>query len=190
MTREDEFDALFREGHVAILHYLQRRVAAEDAADIAAEVFLVAWRRIDAIPDDAPLLWLYGVAHRALANHRRGLRRRDRLAAELGAALRAATPADEPPASVVLVREALAALPFADRELLTLSVWEGLTAAEIARVVGSTAGAVRVRLHRARRRLRDAVDGPPDGAIVATAARSVAARPATAPAPGTPCRDG
>ena len=54
------------------------------ARDLTEEVFLVAWRRLDGMPEvDAALPWLYGVAHRVLLNQRRGARRRQRLIAKL-----------------------------------------------------------------------------------------------------------
>jgi RNA polymerase sigma-70 factor, ECF subfamily len=161
MTTEAEqrFDRLFRAHHAPILRYLQRRAAPEDAADVAAEVFLVAWRRLVDVPDDAPLLWLYGIAHRTLANHRRSSRRHAALSATLAAALRQATPADRDGSDDdrQRVRAALATLPVEDRELVTLNAWEGLSAGQIAIVTGLRPGTVRVRLHRARARLRAAL---------------------------------
>jgi RNA polymerase sigma-70 factor (ECF subfamily) len=163
VTTEARFDALFRAHHAPILRYLQRRADPDDAADVAAEVFLTAWRRLADIPEDAPLLWLYGVARRAPANHRRGVRRRDALAGELGAALRAATPTQDVEPPVMEVRAALASLSPQERELLMLSAWEDLRPDEIATVLGIRPGAARVRLHRARARLRAALDNRPAG---------------------------
>jgi RNA polymerase sigma factor (sigma-70 family) len=155
LTAEARFNELFADHHPAILAYLQRRAAPEDAADVAAEVFTVAWRRIDEVPaDHDALLWLYGVARRALSNNRRGAARRGRLSVELAGALRTATPPDIPSAEVLHVRAVLAKLPEADREILLLSGWEGLQPSAIAAVIGTNTGAVRVRLHRARSRLR------------------------------------
>ena len=68
-----------------MLAYVLRRVErAEDAGDVVAETFLVAWRRMDKVPaGDEARLWLYGVARRQLANQRRGELRRSRLADRL-----------------------------------------------------------------------------------------------------------
>lgn len=53
---------------------------ADDAADLTADVFLVAWRRPAEIPVDGPLLWLYAAWRTGvLANHRRSTRRRTAL---------------------------------------------------------------------------------------------------------------
>ena len=99
--------------------------------------------------------WLYGVARKVLANRRRSEHRRDRLAerlaVEVGELL--VHPTDAVP-DQLWVRAALAALDDVEREVLTLSAWEGLTPTEIATVLQIPAVTVRTRLHRARARLR------------------------------------
>jgi RNA polymerase sigma-70 factor (ECF subfamily) len=154
--RQDRFRTLFDAESRSLLGYALRRTGRpEDAADVVAEVFLVAWRRIDDVPagDDARL-WLYGVARRVLANQLRGARRRERLGDLLRDELRVAVP-PEPPGdeSAGAVRSALERLSADDRELLRLVAWEGLTPAAVATVTGTPAATVRTRLHRARRRL-------------------------------------
>jgi DNA-directed RNA polymerase specialized sigma24 family protein len=93
---ETRFRRLYAEHGREVLAYALRRTAdAEDAADIAAETFLVAWRRTGEVPAGAEArLWLYGVARRTLANQRRGERRRDRLAQRLRHDLAATIPPD------------------------------------------------------------------------------------------------
>lgn len=155
---EDRFSALFERTHVALLGYAVRRVAdPADAADVVAETFLVAWRRLDDVPvgDDARP-WLFGVARRVLANHYRGERRRLALADRLRDSLQEAIPPPQVdgPSPVEL---ALERLPDDDRELLRLLAWEELAREEIAVAMGLSRGAVRVRLHRARTRLRQAM---------------------------------
>lgn len=137
---------------------LRRVDQPEDAADLLADVYLVAWRRIDEVPHgDGARMWLYGVARRALANHRRGDRRRAALASELAAALRSVRPPQNDDGRLAA---ALATLDETDRELIMLSAWDGLTSAEIGEVLGIRAATVRVRLHRARRRLEHALESP------------------------------
>ena len=159
------FAALYDEHFTALLGYALRRVAvAEDAADVVSETFLVAWRRLPDVPDGAEgRLWLYGVARRVLANHRRGEGRRDRLGDALRQRLAQTAPdhADEV-VGTERVRAALRRLSPEDRELVTLTVWEGLEPREVARVLGVRPGAVRTRLSRARGRLR-ALVGDEDG---------------------------
>jgi RNA polymerase sigma-70 factor (ECF subfamily) len=156
------YDSHFR----LLLGYALRRVAApEDAADIVAETLLVAWRRFDDVPIDGTAhLWLYGVARRVLANHRRGQFRRDRLAEKLRLDLQeVSSELTERVDTHAAVRQAMDQLSDADRELITLTGWEDLDPKEIAVVLGVPAGVVRTRLHRARRRLKkllgDAFEG-------------------------------
>jgi len=151
------FSRLYREQGRAILAYALRRVAdPEDAADVVAETFLVAWRRFDDVPlGGGARLWLYGVARLVLTNLQRSERRRTRLGARLAETLRTEIdthPAPQGEAAEVL--RAMSELGADDRELLMLVSWEELTPAEAARVLDLSALATRSRLHRARRRLR------------------------------------
>ena len=157
MMSPGEFDELYREHAGHVLAYCLRR-GPDTAEDALAETFAVAWRRRDAIPEE-PLPWLYGVARRVLANQRRSARRQgavaDRLAAEPRPEGREAEP----------VLAALAQLRPADRELLLLVAWEGLTHAQVAQALGTTTAACRVRLFRARRRLERLLAGEEPAAV-------------------------
>lgn len=157
--QEERFATLYDENVRRLLGYAMRRVRpVEDAADVVAETFAVAWRRIDDVPPGPEAtLWLYGVARRVIANQRRGSFRRQRLGDRLGQHLGDALPGDFEARSddAMVVQAALDRLDPADRELLTLTSWEGLRPSEIALVVGAPAATIRTRLHRARRRLRE-----------------------------------
>jgi RNA polymerase sigma factor (sigma-70 family) len=157
--QRERFTALYDAHIVSLLGYARRRTdQPASAADVVAETFVVAWRRLDAVPDgEEARLWLYGVAHGVLANHHRGQRRRRRLGERLAAtAVResVAGPA-ESVGTVGLVREALACLPVDDREVLRLTIWEQLNSSQVAVVLAIPAATVRTRLHRARGRLRE-----------------------------------
>ena len=163
-AEERRFRDLFEAEARGVLGYALRRVAdREDAADVVAETFSVAWRRIGDVPA-APesRLWLYGVARRVLANQRRGALRRARLADRVREQLRLTGQADavapDRDDRSQAVRDAVAGLPEQDREILLLANWEGLTPAEIAVVVGIPPATARTRLHRARGRLRAALE--------------------------------
>jgi RNA polymerase sigma-70 factor (ECF subfamily) len=143
-------------GRDVLAYALPRAAGPEDAADLVAETFLVAWRRIEDVPDgEEGRLWLYGIARRTLANQQRAERRRTRLSgrlrSELAVAVRAR--AEPSPGGATMVR-ALGRLRPDDREILMLAGWEELKSPQIARVLGISAAAARTRLHRARRRLR------------------------------------
>ncbi len=152
---EARFSRLYRDHEREVLRYALRRSGEpEDAADVVAETFLVAWRRLADVPaGEEARLWLYGTARRVLANHSRGIHRRTRLAERLRDELRRQLPA-QPPAEASGVLEALAGLREGDRELLMLVGMEELSPGDAAKVLGVSAMTARTRLHRARRRLR------------------------------------
>lgn len=77
-SAEQRLDALWREYAPAVVRYAQRRVLPAEVDEVVAETFLVAWRRLEAVPD-YPLPWLLGVARGVSANVRRTARRRDAL---------------------------------------------------------------------------------------------------------------
>jgi RNA polymerase sigma-70 factor (ECF subfamily) len=151
---EARFSRLYEDHEREILRYALRQSAEpQDAADVVAETFLVAWRRLGEVPvGEEARLWLYATARRVLANHQRGIKRRTRLAERLREELRRQLPVQ--PASDRPVLDALAGLTAADRELLMLVGMEELSPGEAARVLGISTMAARTRLHRARRRLR------------------------------------
>jgi RNA polymerase sigma-70 factor (ECF subfamily) len=151
------FDVLFTEHQRQVLAYAMRRTPTlADAEDVAAETFTIAWRKIEAVPVEEPLPWLYAVARRVLANHRRGHGRRERLAAllrveDVATPLHAGEDRDGPAFA------ALASLSPADQELLRLVAWEELGNQQIAAVLEISPNAVAIRLHRARSRFADAL---------------------------------
>ncbi|WUI01159.1 RNA polymerase sigma factor [Spirillospora sp. NBC_00431] len=159
--RRQRFEEIYTAHRTRILGYALRRTAdPQDAADVLAETFLTAWRRLDDVPPGAQARpWLYGVARRVLANHHRSERRRTALTTDLGARLRTGL-ADlpEPAGDLADVAAAFGSLPEPDRELLALVGWEGLDRGEIATVLGCSRNAVRIRLHRARRRFARALE--------------------------------
>jgi RNA polymerase sigma factor (sigma-70 family) len=152
-VRRDRFRAIYEANYHRILGYALRRAGREDAHDLVAETFLVAWRRLEEVPEgEKALLWLYGTARRVLANQQRGARRRDRLTERVRAERVPADRFTPPDPDLKRAAAAFARLPPGDRELLALVAWEGLDAGQIARVFGCSRNAARIRIHRARRR--------------------------------------
>jgi RNA polymerase sigma factor (sigma-70 family) len=163
-TNAQRFEELFRRHYPAVRGYALRRTSPDAAQDAVAETFMVAWRRLDDVPDDE-LPWLFGVARRVLANQRRSSGRGAALEQRLAGAGagRPASPEESVTESDV-VRAALARLSERDREALMLVAWHGLTGKRAARAAGCTRAAFDVRLHRARRRLAaqlEILDPPP-----------------------------
>lgn len=154
MNADSRFRALFVEAYPALQRYAHHRgLSGADADDLVAEVLTVAWRRLDAVPADDPVPWLFAVARNVWRNGLRSGRRR------LALLDRLPRPAVQPPPPEPLgrVRAALATLREDDQELLRLVAWDDLTPAQIAVVLGCTPGAARVRIHRARNRLAAAL---------------------------------
>jgi RNA polymerase sigma-70 factor (ECF subfamily) len=150
--REKRFTELYERCYGSVYAFAARRVGRESADEIAAETFLVAWRRSESLPLE-PLPWLYGVARNVILRKRvEGVREGRTLAAVANEL--AVSPGVEPdvPGDQRLA-EAWQRLNGRDREALALVAWEELSVAEGGRLLGCSAPAFSVRLHRARRRL-------------------------------------
>lgn len=176
---EQRFRGLYLQHHPAIIAYFVRRIGSQDAADAADEVFAVAWRRFSDVPSgEEALLWLYGVARNVLANRRRTQRRSHRLLAKLGSMRQPDLLGPEPQVLRNLegqqVMEVLAGMRPDDQELVLLSYWEGLTHAEIGRLLGCSKGAVDGRVHRVLERMRKAMRLT--GHVSSSEARTASAR--------------
>ena len=159
-ARRERFEAAYRELYAPICGYTLRRVREpEDAAEVIAETFATLWRRFDRCPQGDELRpWLFGVARRIIANQRRGDRRRGALGQRLIENFdQSAFDAVETPEDPSALARAFASLSESDRELLSLVAWEGLTREELAVALGTSRAVVRLRLHRASKRLRAAL---------------------------------
>ncbi|ELS57676.1 RNA polymerase sigma factor [Streptomyces viridochromogenes] len=171
----DRFTAIYDGCRQRVWAYVVSRAGRQVADEVVNETFLVAWRRLDDVPEP-PLPWLLVVARNILRDSIRAEARRASFAAEL---MSWAEPAEADIAEEVSERsallKALATLPEDDRELLILSAWQGLTPAQAAVVVGCSPLTLRVRLHRARKRLSQATSASPPVEETA-AARQVSTR--------------
>jgi len=143
-----------------VRRYLHRRTDAATADDVFGDTLLVCWRRLDDVPGDA-LPWAIVVAGQCLSNARRAERRRSRLIGRIIAIDPPPAAANERPAAstgegnaAALVTAALAGLRRNDAEILRLWAWDELTSPQIAVVLGISANAAAIRLHRAKARLK------------------------------------
>ena len=152
--RQARFERLYRQHGPDVHAYVVRRVGWERADDIVADVFVVAWRRLEAVPDEA-MPWLLGVARKTIANRLRSTRRQFALATRLAAQVPAVQM--ESSSSDAAVLAALGSLRERDREVLMLIAWEGLGGREASKVLGCSHAAFRVRLHRSRARFAKAL---------------------------------
>jgi RNA polymerase sigma-70 factor (ECF subfamily) len=154
------FEAAFDAHHSHVLAFALRRVDGRATAeDVVSETFAVVWQKRDLISDE-PLPWIYAIARRVIANQRRSDGRRGRLHDRISGEVAVAGAPDA--AAIVENRTelatAFATLSDTDQEVLRLVAWDELSAAEGAQVLDCTPAAFRVRLHRARRALRHALD--------------------------------
>lgn len=177
---EGEFTAAYRDAYPYVLRFVRRRVEANVVDDVVADVFTVAWRRWGSAPAEVRP-WLFGIAHRVIAQDRRTRHRRSALQLRVGSDLAHRAPgqfADSADATLD-VRQAWARLGLKDREAITLVAWDGLTGDQAARVLGVTRSAFAVRLSRARRRLRAAMqhDERPGEPVVPAPSRPRTPRP-------------
>ena len=170
------FRQLFEAHYESISRYCHRRLPSADANDAAAEVFAVAWRKLDQVPsDNAALPWLYGIARNEVSTMRRSVRRLGFLRAKLASEPLYGEPGPE---SVVVrnaeQRQLLAALgtlrPW-DQEIIRLRAYEELSFPEVAVVLDFSVDAAKKRSARAMRRLRRAVGLPePQRAVLGSRA--------------------
>lgn len=137
----------------AVVAYARRR-GCHDPEALAAEAMATAWRRLADVPQDDPRPWLFATARNLVwAEWRRAARRQ---------------PPDvpAPPGEAFAngidpeLERALLSLSLDEREAVLLVAWDDLSPALAARCLGISATAFRVRLHRARRRLRAALAQP------------------------------
>jgi RNA polymerase sigma-70 factor (ECF subfamily) len=151
MDAATHFRALFEAHYPRVRRFAHHRaVVGADAEDLVAEVFTVAWRRLDDVPEDDPLPWLLAVATNVWRNQARSARRYRAVLRRLPAPEPAPPPPDPPDAELA---RALAELTSDEREILRLVAWDGLTSRQLALVLAVPEGTARSRLHRARRRL-------------------------------------
>lgn len=162
MADADELAALLTLNGPALLSYLVRRVEIrEDAGDVLAETFLVAWRRASLAPSEpeAGRMWLFGIAKNCLRNHYRGSRRRRALAETLRDDIRHSAPVDDRTETIDL-RNAVESLPTDQRELILLVHGDGFAIEEAATLLGVSASTLRSRHATAKATLRKVLSLP------------------------------
>jgi RNA polymerase sigma-70 factor (ECF subfamily) len=133
-------------------------LGAHDANDATAEVFLVAWRRFEAVPDgDGTLPWLYGVARNVVRNQLRSRQRKIRLQSRLDSVAPASDRTTEAlvvqSSEAAEVQEAIASLRPAEQEVLRLKTWEELSNESVGEILGLSPRAVEGRYARALKKL-------------------------------------
>lgn len=162
-SRRARFELVVQMVGEPLRRYAARRTDAETAKDVVADTFLVIWRRLEHVPEGGELPWCYAVARNCLANADRSARRQRGLVTRISRLdpPRVSDDDGSPDLPDPAIHRALTLLSADDRELLRLWAWEDLRPVEIAVVLDTTANAVSIRLHRARKRLADLLDADP-----------------------------
>jgi RNA polymerase sigma factor (sigma-70 family) len=149
---EQAFRVIYEAHHAAVCAYFARRAPRDEVEDLAAETFVVAWRKAPRRLEH-PLPWLYAVAGKVLANHRRKAARRGALAPDAPSG----DPAERLGGDRGLAR-AFATLSEKEREAIRLVAWEGLSHEDAALAAGCSVATFSVRLSRAKTKLAQQLD--------------------------------
>lgn len=157
----DRFTRYYRDCYPGVLAFCRRRAPLDAAEDLTAEVFARAWRNLSSMRDPTrPLPWLYGIARNVVGEYYHSAARHPEQPAEDMGERAVAARTDAVDASIDVTR-ALRSLSADDQEILMLSAWEDLTPKDIAEVLNISPNTARVRIHRARTRLAQALEGVP-----------------------------
>lgn len=157
MERRSRFDRLYRAHVDRVMNYCLLHLAPSAAEDAVADTFLVAWRRIDDVPDPA-VGWLILTARNTIYTRYRAQAKAQTLVERLSRITSlAAEPVEVTVERPEMLLAALATLTEDEREALLLTAWDGLSGEDAAEVIGCRHGALRMRLHRARQKLSEAL---------------------------------
>jgi len=167
MSAADDFSRLYREHAPAVMRYLlYLSGSTANAEELTAETFYQAIVSAERFRGESSLrTWLFGIARNLYLSH---LRNHEQHHAPLDEAVHVSTH-DNPFTHVIQTERqrqvvaALQALSESDRSILLLYAREGLSYQEIAHLLGLSLSAVKVRLHRARRRLSQALERLEEG---------------------------
>lgn len=157
MTSEEAREwltALWLDHMPAVESFARRRCPGAAVDDVVQQVFLVAWGRPEAVPDQ-PRAWLLTVARNVILNQNRAGRRRDALAVRVATVPTPTGSVEDEGIQRASLQTAWAALTEVEREALSLIAWDHLSTTEAAHVLGLTRPAFGMRLARARRHLHD-----------------------------------
>ena len=162
-----DFEAWYHSHRPVVYRYVRFRVETREAAeDVTSDVFMKALRSLDRYNANlaSPRTWLLRIARNAVTDHLRALRRKGSLHVSLDRVPDLV--ADIPSQDERVIRQERIqtllngnqTLRRADQEILSLRYGAGLGNGEIAESLGISHNAVAVRLHRALKRLKDAVE--------------------------------
>jgi RNA polymerase sigma-70 factor (ECF subfamily) len=137
----------------------------DSAADVLQDVFWEIWREAPRYDPrrGSPEAWVTVRARARAIDQLRAVRRRDRVIAPMPEGLEIGQPSAENPAEAAaergLLNAALSELPEAQRRVIELAFFDGLSHSEIAVRLGEPLGTVKSRMRLGMERLRSALQG-------------------------------
>ena len=149
----EEFNRVFRAQLPMISAYLSRRVPISEVEDLASDLFEIAWSKKEQIPEGFELPWLYKTARYLVSNFHRKQSGRNGILARLAEPV-AAPSAESIALADIELSDAFAGLIPVEREIISLWALEGLSNAEIAKVLEMSENAAAIRLTRAKQKLK------------------------------------
>jgi len=149
----EEFTSIYRLLLPQISRYLARRVDQSDVEELASRIFEIAWQKRSQAPEGFELPWLYRIAGFVVANHRRSEGTRASFLATFLPS-DSAPSAEEIALSDLSLSEAWAKLTPGERQVISLSSFEGLDNSSAAQVLGVSTNAFALRLSKAKAKLR------------------------------------
>ena len=164
LLRPETLGELYERHAAAVFRFLARRVGPAAAEDLVGDVFVAALEaRVRYRPhtSGSALPWLYGISGNVARTHLRRQRPSAVIDTDLGVDWHAVDDRVDARAQRDQLRQALAALSPAEREVFLLVAWEGLSAAEAAQALGVAATVARTRLSRAPQRARTLLSTTP-----------------------------
>jgi RNA polymerase sigma factor (sigma-70 family) len=152
------FRRLFDEHWSRVRHHLECFVDNQEEVDeLTAEVFVVAWRKLDP-SNPMPVTWFLRTADNKIRDRARRTRSKERAWEALVRGVEAPGPGLDP-LEALAVRTAIAELNARERQVVVLTYWDDLSAREVAEVLRTSEGAVWTTLTRARTKLREKLEG-------------------------------
>jgi RNA polymerase sigma-70 factor (ECF subfamily) len=171
---QQKFPALYREHYPKIVGYLRRLVGEAEAEDVAQEAFVKMSRSLDGFRGESQLsTWIYRIAtNAAMDYHRKPSSQQSTRTVDIpdeddfSSDELALLQDDAPLPDTALIKKDMSEcmrdlvndLPDNYRVVLMLGGLEGFSNAEIAGILGLSLETVKIRMHRARRHLKKAMD--------------------------------
>ena len=150
--KKEDFEELLQRNR-GRLNAISRSYGGQQADDLMQEILLQIWRSLESFENRASIdTWSYRIALNTAISWCRSASRRNRKLPQTSADVEAVSGAADGPDACELLEQFLATLNDSDRAVVLMYL-EDMTAAQMADILGTSEGALRVRLHRIKTRL-------------------------------------